>query len=181
MLEIIGSAVIGGLVLLIILQMNTGIVDSSATLSMTTNVQSNLTELTEELEYYFRKIGFDVDTSPIITWADTSKITFLSDIDANGIVDSVSFYISDTSALSMTTNPRDVLLYRKTNNETPVASNLGVVDFDLWYYNSSGNIAVTLAEIRFIKYSLTVQSIYPYNDEYPTVYIERVLQPNNLR
>lgn len=181
MLEIIGSAVIGGLVLLIILQLNTGIVDSSTNLSMTSNVQGNLTALAEEVEYFFRKIGYDVTASPIITVADPEYITFLSDIDADGVVDSVSFFLSDTSTLSITANPNDKLLYRKINNDTPFASNLGVVDFDLSYYNSSGNIAAALGDIRYIKYSLTVQSVYPYNGEYPTVYIERVIQPNNLR
>jgi len=181
MLEIIGSAVIGGLVLLIILQLNSGIIDSSTNLSMTSNIQGNLTSLTEEVEYYFRKIGYDVATSPTITVADPKYITFLSDIDANGVVDSVSFFLSDTSALSVTANPNDRLLYRKLNNDPPGASNLGVVDFNLTYYNSSGNIAAVLSDIRYIKYSLTIQSVYPYNGEYPTVYIERVIQPNNLR
>src|SRR4030042_1383465 len=137
LLELVGSTIIGGLVILMILQVNSSILDSSTTLSMDKLSQTNLTSLVEEIEYDLRKIGFKATTGAKIITAGTNTISYRCDIDNNGTIDTVAYLMSDTTALSSTANPRDRLLYRTVNGSpSNLTSNLGVTNFRLWYYTS---------------------------------------------
>ena len=182
LLEIVGSVIIGGLILLIILNLNSNMSSSSGELSMDVRSQGNVTSLIEEIEYDLRKIGYRVSGSPAIITADTNAISFQYDIDNNGAPDTISYFLSDTTALSSTPNPRDKLLYRTINSSSiPLTSNLGVTAFRLWYYDDLGSLTVSPGQVRSIKFALTVESIYPYDNEYASTYIERLISPNNLR
>lgn len=51
---------------------------------------------------------------PKVTHADTSSIKIVFDVDKNGFYDTVYYYVSNTTILSGTANPRDRILYRKS-------------------------------------------------------------------
>ncbi len=180
LLDIAGSTFIGGMIFFIILNLNSTLLQSSGNLSFNKITQENLTSLVEEIEYDFKKIGYR-SPDPAVLIADSNAITFRYDINNDGTPETIAYFTSDTSALSSTPNPRDILLYRTINGGQPQTSNVGVTRFRLWYYDASGNLTSTPAEVRSIKFALNIESVFAYNDEYVTTYIERLVQPNNLR
>lgn len=182
LLEITGSTIIGGLIILIIFNLNSNIVQTGTLQQFDKISQSNITSLMEEIEYDLKKIGYRA-TDPAIITADSNAISFKYDTDNNGTEETISYFVSDTTTLSGTENPRDILLYRTVGAgaANPVTSNLGVTKFRLWYYDKSGNLTTTPANIRSIKFAVSVESPYPYDGEYASSYAVRLVQPNNLR
>ena len=181
LLEITASTIVGGMLLLLILQMNASLLESATTLSFEKTVQSNITSLVEDIEYDFRQIGYKVTAEPKIIQADSARITFLTDIDNDDVIDTVSYYMGTVDQLQNTQNPRDKFLFRIVNSSPEFTTNLGVVDFRLWYFSQSGLFASSLSDISYIKFELEVESIFPINGEYKGAFTERIVRPNNLR
>ena len=185
MLDILGSFVIGGMVLLAVVTLNSGMTGSAVQMTMDLMVQENMVELTREVEYDFHKIGYRVSNDTVITLADSTGITFLADIDDDGNVDFVRYYLGSPNELTSTPNTEDRLLYRVVNSETPKSSNMGVVAFDLKYYDASGNETSVLGDIRGINVSLDVESPFPYSDTtfvaYAGLHWEEYIVPMNIQ
>lgn len=181
LLEIAASTIVGGMLLLLVMRMNASILESATSLSFEKTVQSNITSLVEDIEYDVRQIGYKVSSDPKIIVADSNRISFLADINNDNTIDTVSYYMGSTTQLLNTQNPNDRFLYRIVNNSPEFTTNLGVIDFRIWYFNQSGLLATNLTDIKYIKYALEVESIFPINGEYKGAYTERIVRPNNLR
>lgn len=155
LIDIIGSTIIGGLLLLILIRMNITSMQNNYDYGGERIVQQNLVDVVQLLEYDFRKIGYCRDATKIkaayaIIQADTSSITFQTDLPiitspvsdlqyGDGIIDTVKYYLSSTSTLSSTPNPNDRILYRVVNHAAAAGSNLGVTKFRITYYDALGD------------------------------------------
>jgi hypothetical protein len=161
-LDILGSMVIGGFLLLTLFRLNDTATKNTYNFSGELTLQENLVATVEVLEYDFRKIGYCEDPVALpnpeansILYADTSRIRFLTDLmigpdydTGDGIVDTIEYSVGDTSELSGTPNPYDIMLYRIINgNSTGV--NLGITYFKIRYFRDSltASGSTTLAEI----------------------------------
>jgi hypothetical protein len=164
--DLIGSFIIGGMLLVNILTMQGNANDQSSLYSVTRIAQKNLVTSAEIIENDFRKMGYGVpDPTKCIYEADTSRIVFFSDIDRNGSIDTVKYYLGPTSELAGTPNPRDRFLYRVINSETPKSSNLGITRFFLQYYDQDMNPVVgNVNAIRIIEITLCIESPFPIED-----------------
>ncbi len=152
LIDILGSTIIGGMLLLILFRVNDTAVQNNYTYSGDLIVQEGLVEAVNIIEYDFRKIGYclipnaiNPDSSAIIS-ADSNRIKFMTDLAipnvsprGDGVVDTLEYYLGPASELDATSNPRDRILYRVVNNETPVGSNIGITEFKLTYFNSMGD------------------------------------------
>ncbi len=144
LIDILGSIVIGGMLLMILLRLNDTAVANSFQYSGEMIVQKNLVEIVKLLEHDFRKIGYCRDWQAIpdpsksILKADSTSIVFLTDEDSDGIVDTMTYSLGSVDELAGTANPRDRMLYRKTNQQMPLGANLGVTKFELTYYDAFG-------------------------------------------
>ena len=177
-IDIIGSTIIGGLLMLVLLRTNAAAVENTYLNGQDLVVQENLTTVVEILESDFRKIGYCKDWTKIpdpskaILLADSTSIKFLTDINNDGNVDTLYYYLGPASGLSGTPNPRDRLLYRVINNETPRSANLGVTEFKLLYFNSFDDSLSfpinTPGEIASIQISVRVENTDAYNNKYVT-------------
>ena len=125
LLEITASTIVGGMLLLLILRMNASLLESATTLSFEKTVQSNITSLVEDMQYDFRQIGYKVSAKPVFTVADSNRISFLSDIDNDDNIDTVTYYLGSVDQLQNTQNPRDRILYRIINS-APAFTNASV-------------------------------------------------------
>lgn len=198
LLDIMGSAIVGGLLFLILLRLNDASVKNTFKNSGELIVQQNLNEVVKIIEYDFRKIGYCKnynkipDPSKAITFADSTRIEFLTDIadsdstSGDGNVDTLKYYLGPASDLSLTPNPDDKLLYRVVNSETPRGSNMGITVFHLTYYNSMGSILSTpvtnLGAIATIEINMEIQSTFGYENEYNTIFWKQLrLVARNLR
>ena len=177
-IDIIGSTIIGGLLMLVLLRTNAAAVENTYLNGQDLVVQENLTTVVEILESDFRKIGYCKDWTKIpdpskaILLADSTSIKFLTDINNDGNVDTLYYYLGPASGLSGTPNPRDRLLYRVINNGTPRSANLGVTEFKLLYFNSFDDSLsfpiATPGEIASIQISVRVENTDAYNNKYVT-------------
>lgn len=174
-LDIIGATVLGGVLLLILFRVHSANSDNVFEYNTELMVQANLVAAVEILEHDFRKIGFcrNWDSIPnpgeAFVAADKHGITFRSDIDNDGDIDQLQYYLGETSELSGTPNPRDMKLYRKVNNETAIDVAIGLTQFDLKYFNSLGvevpSPVANLGLINTIQIDITLENTFAVYDQ----------------
>jgi hypothetical protein len=144
-IDIAGSILIGAMLLGIILKLNTTASWSLYSNSGELNCQTNMTNMSMILENDFRKIDFCSDYTNIqdpanaILAADSTSIKFISDINQNGKMDTISYYLGPATELNSTANPRDKILYRIVNNAAKMGSDAGLTRFYLVYFNAMGD------------------------------------------
>ncbi len=192
MLDILGSTIIGGILMMNLVQINSSAVENNYTGNGELIAQQNLSTIVQVLENDFRKIGYCADWTKIpiptqaIISADSTSIKYLTDVDSDGNVDSMYYYLGPTSELLNTPNPRDRFLYRVVNSETPVGVNLGVTQFNLTFFDVLGNlinfpIAVP-GEIYTMQIDLTVEDVAAYDEKYSSAFWRQIrLVAKNLR
>ena len=191
LIDILGSIVIGGMLLLILFRLNDAAVQNAFQYNGEMIIQKNLVEVVQLLEYDFRKIGFCKDWSNFpdptkaILFADSTSISFLTDIDSDKDMDTLTYILGSEEELSMTPNPRDKMLYRQVNNAPLVGSNLGVTQFRLTYYDSFGaEIPFPISvpgEIYTMQIDIILEDVYAYNEGYNRVFWRQIrLAARNL-
>jgi hypothetical protein len=184
-LDILGSIVIFGILMLTLFRIFDSATANTYKGSGDLVAQQNLSSIIQVLEHDLRKIGYCADWKAILL-ADSAKIKFLTDVDEDGNLDSLFYYLGPTSELTNTPNPRDRFLYRVTNNESPVGVNLGVIQFKLTYINSLGSqISFPITEpgeVHSMEIQVAVEDIDAYDQQYSTAIWRQVrLAARNLR
>ena len=191
-LDILGSIVIFGILMLTLFRIFDSATANTYKGSGDLVAQQNLSSVIQVLEYDLRKIGYCADWKKIpapnqsILVADSTKLKFLTDVDEDGDMDSLFYYLGSTSELINTPNPRDRFLYRVTNYEVPDGVNLGVIQFNLTYFNSLGNqLDFPISEpgeIHSMEIKIAVEDVDAYDQEYSTAIWRQVrLAARNLR
>lgn len=185
LLDILGSTLIGGMLLMILLRMNDAAVQNTFIRTGDLIVQQNLTSIVELLEFDLRKIGYCEnweslpDPTRAILSADSNSITFLTDVaidsshlTGDGIVDTLKYWLGpvNEARVAGTPNPRDRILYRQVNNDPPLSSNLGVTQFSLKYFNALGNEITSMPSqpplgIITMQIDITVENPAAYGNE----------------
>lgn len=164
-LDMILSVIVGAAVLFTIITAN-DIAGENYTLSSGNMiVQEMLISTAQLIEGEFRNMGFGVpqNTATVIR-ADTSSITFLIDLDRNGVgVDTITYTLGDTTELASTQNELDRFLHRTVNGI--YTGKVGVVTlFRLRYFARSGERIPTpvasdrLTEIHVVEVTMEVQN-----------------------
>ena len=179
-IELAGSFIIGGMILLSIFSLNADIMETATMNNLGTNAQKNVTAIVSILDYDFRKMGYLVPsgTDAVTALTDTT-IAFLGDVDNNGSVDSVSYYLGPKSEPSGTENPNDRYLYRNVNGTANDVA-LGITSWTLTYYDISGSVTTAPANVRSIRISFTVETTFPFDTTYGSARWEGRFTPKNL-
>ncbi|MDX9924589.1 MAG: hypothetical protein RBS48_07470 [Ignavibacteriaceae bacterium] len=192
LIDILGSTLVGGMLLLILLRMNEAATKNTYVYGGELIVQESLVEIVTLLEYDFRKIGYCKnwqkipDPTKAILIADSNRIVFQTDVNNDMIVDTMKYYVGPASELTVTPNPRDRFLYRVVNGETPKGVNLGVTQFKLIYYDAFGNLLsfpiTKPGQIYTMRIDLKIENYAAYDNEYSSVFWRQVrLAARNLR
>jgi len=179
LLDLFGSIIIGGLIVLMLVNFNMFQSKTRISSDSELQLQQNAKTLAEILNYDFRKIGYRYD-NVAFTEIDSEKISFYSDIDRNGSIDLVTYMLGDTSEVSMTTNPRDRILYRIVNNDTLKGPSLGLTKAKFSYLDESSAETTVLSDIKYVKAELWIESIEQIHGEYLFTYWEMTINPRNL-
>ena len=180
-LNLIGSIIIGGLLFLTINRFGSTMNQNSTEKVLDSITIQNASSISQLIEFDFNRMGLGVPQNTLaLVQADTNSISFLSDIDKNGVIDTVHYVLSDINAASSTENPRDMILYRLLNNQSQQDAALGVTEFKLRYFNSIGNETTDMTQITTFEITLTVESIAPSNNRYSTFYWQTMISPPNL-
>lgn len=191
-LDILGSTIIGGILMMSLFRVNDASVENAYTGTGELIAQQNLATIVQVLENDFRKIGYCADWKQIpvptqsILLAQEDRIRFLTDVDSDGTVDSLLYYLGPTSELTGTPNPRDRFLYRVVNSEAPVGVNLGITQFTMTFFDALGNELTfpiaTPSEVFTMQIDITVEDVAAYNEQYSTAFWRQIrLAARNLR
>ncbi|MCL4538197.1 MAG: hypothetical protein M1378_01115 [Bacteroidetes bacterium] len=174
LLDIIGSMVIGSLLLLVALKMDERATANTYQSEENLTVQQNLTSLIQNLEWDFRKLGYcknpalTTDPSDYILNGDTNSITFVGDLENAGKLDTVTWFLG--GPVPGCPNPNVRMLYRKVDNGPDVGSNLGVTEFSMEYFDTFGQpihtpyIGGTLPSPQLIQLTVEVEPTSEYGD-----------------
>lgn len=185
--DIIGSIIIGGIILLMLLSFNSSVMEGSAVQTFNSIVQSNITSVTDLIEYDLRKAGYRVGSihDSAIVYADSSRILIKGDIDNNGTVERVAYYL-DYAGKTGHVNPRARILYRQVNGNPAQAINIGITRFRMAYYDANDvliaqNPVTSPSRIRAIRLAVNMESTSPYDKTYAGTTWERTITPKNLK
>jgi hypothetical protein len=185
--DIIGSIIIGGIILLMLLSFNSSVMEGSAVQTFTTVVQSNMTSVTDMIEYDFRKMGYRVGSvyDSAIVYADSVNILMKGDFDNDGVVEKLAYYL-DVASKSGHVNPRSRILYRQVNGGAAQKINLGITRFRMKYYDVNDvliaqNPVKNPSKIRAIRLAINMESTSPYDTKYAGGTWERTITPKNLK
>ena len=192
LIDIVGSMVIGGMLMLILFRLQDNATKNSYNYGGEAIVQQNLVEVVQLIEHDFRKIGYCRDWSQIpdpskaILTADSTSIRYLTDLDDDGTVDSLRYFLGPKSELTETPNPNDRMLYRVENGETPISANLGVTQFSLEFYDALSNKLdfpiENPGQIYTMRIDLKVENTSAYDQEYTSAFWRQIrLVARNLR
>jgi hypothetical protein len=107
-------------------------------------------------------------------------------VDKDENLDIMTYFVSDTNALAATKNPRDRILYRQINSDTPLMISTNITRFLLEYYDVFGNKltspVASPGNITHMKISMRVEDPEAYNEQYSNAYWQQVrLTSKNLR
>jgi len=173
LIDLIGSTIIGGFLLLLLFRLNDATVENNYVYGGEAIAQSNMVEVVQLVEHDFRKIGYCKDWDKIpdpsksILEASLNSIKFLTDENNDGNIDTISYYLGSTDELTQTPNPNDRILYRIVNNNPAIGANLGVTQFDLYYYDALGNqlaFPITVpSAIYTMQINIKVEDVYGYD------------------
>jgi hypothetical protein len=175
-LDIVGSFVVGGIVFMLAMRLNAAAVETSSVYHGELKLQQDLTTLVGIMENDFRKIGYCADPKKIPEpacanmRADSTCYKFLTDLDSDGEVDSIFYYMGGTDELAETPNPRDCYLYRVVNDGAPQGWNLGITRFRFRYFNALGDtLTFPIAEPREVysmEISIALESPEPLEQQF---------------
>ncbi len=186
LLDVLGSYIVGALVILMIVGLNTNISKGSNEIVFSNIAQSNLSSIADVINHDFNKIGYRI-SSDAIAVADSNHLKFYADLDDNGNEDTLYYYGGLTSELSATPNSNDFLLYRILNNASPKSS-MAVTKFQLTYYDSLGNqlsnssltVQTGRNSIRSIQVYIKQESTSPIDGVYQGAEWKKTITPRNL-
>ena len=196
MYDVVCSVVIGGVVLSMLIGFNGNIAESAGSQTIKVIAQSNLTTVVSMLDNEFNKIGYRIGTQDsAIIYADSSKVTLISDLRNAGNIDTLSYYFNP-SGRSGQLNTKTRILYRELRPKglkggSTTSINLGLTKFKFFYFDITGKpLAYPVANtslVKSMKVALNVESTVPYKEttmKYlklnPGVYWERNFKPMNL-
>ncbi len=190
MLDIIGSAIIVGMLILTIMGVNINMSDATYKGITELNIQTQSIQLGRIFEFDFYKMGYAVSKPGIIAIADTSRIKFYSNLfNIAGRRDSIEYDLG--GYVTSSSNPHDKSLYRYENTNR-VFINFSVTRFKLSYYNRNDSLLSAPVtgtwrdSIKSVKVYLTLENPQPFDvsryggPTYFGTYYQKWIYPRNL-
>jgi hypothetical protein len=148
-LDIAGSYVIGGIVLGSIVSLMFFYSAKSQEAVLSEISQRNVTEVGSIIEHDFNKLGYRIENSNKIISLDSTSIKFLSDLENQGVVDTITY--------SMITENNKKLLKRRVGSSLNSSEwTFPVENVTISGINSSGEITYNPASVKSVKFGVLV-------------------------
>ena len=166
LIDILGSTLIGGILLFLMLNMNLFISSAGYNSDNELRMQQNAKTIAEIINNDFRKIGYK-QTGTAILNAESKRFKFVGDLErpgnpGYGIIDTLEYFIQDSS---ITNNSDNIILMRVLNNQDSIGGpSLGLVKLNFSYLDSLSSPTNDLTKIRYIKTEFWVKPVDQAND-----------------
>lgn len=184
MLDVIGAALLVGMLMLTILNVNMNMTMETYKSASEFHTQTEMIQLARIMEFDLYKMGYGV-AKPSIIAADTSYLKFRANLkDVPGARDSIEYILGTDVTTSQ--NPKDRHLLR-VENVSRVSISYSVTRFRLTYYDRRDSVMSTpvtgfnLDSIRSVKVYLALESPAPYDSSYAGAFYEKIIYPRNLQ
>lgn len=188
-LDIAGALFVRSAIVTIMLTSTAALNDALYFRTAYKNLQTDLSSTVEVIESDFSKIGYNTGGNRFLL-ADSVSVSFFADLDDSTITppDTITYYLSSTVALGVTSNPNDRFLYRRVGNAAaqPLRVGSGVTRFFIRYYNEDGSIETDPSLILSLHVELQMEhGTFSLNGEqdsvrvYPEVSWQRRIFPVN--
>jgi len=165
-LDVLCSLFMGGMLLLNILDAQNLVAEDTSTYQGDALVQEMLITQVQYIEGEFQNMGYGLAPGKqTILAADDSSISFLSDVNRDGTMDTVTYTLGPTSELAATQNEMDRYIHRRVNSGDPTSAAV-VTYFHLTYLTATADTLTTpvasgdLGRIKEVEISLEVQNPY---------------------
>jgi hypothetical protein len=191
LLDVISSTFIAGIILLLVIKMNLFVSNASFASDNELKMQQNAKTLAEILNYDFRKIGYKYDGVSILI-AENERFKFVGDLQrpgetGYGSIDTVEYFIRDSSYSLGTANQNDIILVRVLNSTDSITgASLGLVKLNFTYLDSISTPTTDLSLIKYIKAEIWVEPSEPINNfitgqnDSVFTYWEFTINPRNI-
>ncbi len=186
-IDYIGSLVVNGLVILLVLTLNNNVATTSFQRTRDLTSQQSATTMMEILESDLYLVGYRAEGVPFLQ-AESTAIRFTADLDDNGVVDTVAYLLGTPSENGLTPNLRDRPLRRRVNSTLPYDIAQGLVEFSFAYFDTGGyrmvydslKTASQRALIRLLEIRFRVEPSDPLDTTYIPVEVRRTIRPRNI-
>lgn len=189
MIDMVGAAILFGVLILSVARVQGNLNTTLAQNTFNITTQTTAMGLARTIEYEISKAGYNV-TGLRVTYADSTKITFRGGMAYGAAPDSITYEIGGQDSTTM--NPNDYRFIRTVHSSTPISQRLGMTEFKITYYDTSGVKMATPVTgtnrlaIRGINIRFRVESAEPVTDastglsNYNAVTWEKLTFPRNL-
>lgn len=199
-LDIIGSVIIAGMIILNFTVFMGERQDSQIESANKVTAQTDMSDVTTIMRHDLRKAGFGCDTVPILR-ATESLFAFRADLNNDGKLDTVVYAFSkdltgtstSTSTSSLTTSTVTAVneldrelpkLYRIVNGRKNHGQSVNLVGFRFRYYSTDSwgalHETTTMGDIRAIGVALRMRSTMKTEGKYAFSLNEFTVTPKNL-
>ena len=144
LLDIAGSYIIGGMVLLAVVGLTLHFSSVSQETKLAEISQRSLTDVGDIIDHDFNRIGYRIETGGKIKAISSTNISFLSDIDNNGVTDTVTY-------LKSTNEKTGNLLFRRIGTaQNSTQWSYPISDLLVEGFDSAGTVTYTINNIKSI-------------------------------
>jgi hypothetical protein len=163
-LDLLGSLIIAGSVILLSLRLSDTVNSTTMSSAASSNIMEQMVSTVDLMESDFKKIGYGVaDPATALVLADSTRIRFRADLDRDGDVDSVEWYLGRRLTQYQ---DRDVrILCRRVNLRTDTLAASGVTAFKMRYLDRDGTPTTLLANIAMVELTVSLSSLYKVADQ----------------
>jgi len=180
-LDIALSVLLGSALILLILTYNFDMVDTNNINNLYRISQKNGIDFQDIMKNDFKKIGLGISVSDsVFTIADSNEIKFRTDLNLDGSINEIHYYLGDVNSANFTENPEDKIFYRRIDNDPVENNTFGLISLNFTYFDENGNQTTNLNEIKQIRYTFYIESTFQYNNQYPGIYLRGRIKPKNL-
>lgn len=160
--DLVGSTILGSIVILAIFGLNLLLTDTSRETAADLNVQENVVELGQLIEYDLSRIGQGDTISIPILKAVADTIQFVADVDNNGTTDTITYAKGSASLLGSTPNTNDFPIFRYSRLRIPGGTvkrdtmriSSGMTRFQITYFDSAGAATTNRARVKSLSVRL---------------------------
>ncbi|MEX0684670.1 MAG: hypothetical protein WD267_06225 [Balneolales bacterium] len=168
-LGIVGSTIIGGLLILSIIGLNLTVSQHSGenTLYYTAKIKTDM--IAEVMTYDMRQVGYKPWAGVVIEDATENTFSFRTENISDGTQELIKWHF-DSGSLIRTVNTEEVVMSSDVNN------------FEFAYFDSTGNVTTNKDHILQIKVTLSTESATRYGNREtnPSSAWDAVFTPRNL-
>lgn len=186
MIDIIGSTIIRGVIVLVILSLNVSLNNALTQKTVRAAVKIKMVVPTQVLTDDMMLAGYNQGATKVFPMARANETQFVGDLNNDGTADIIHYYLGAAPAGST-----HRVLYRQLNLGASFLVARDVISLTFTYYNSVG-VAIALGDnklgIKSISIKLKIESNVQVTEgigtgktaKYETAYWERTIFPKNM-